>query len=47
VIRRGEDSVLTPDGHECIVEGDTLVLAGSRRAVDAASSLLESAELDA
>jgi CPA2 family monovalent cation:H+ antiporter-2 len=47
VIRRGVDSVLTPDGHERIGEGDTLVLAGSRRAVDAASSLLELAEQDA
>lgn len=48
VIRRGEESVLTPDGHECVALGDTLVLAGTRRAVDAASSLLESsAELDA
>lgn len=47
VIRRGVDSVLTPDGHERIGEGDTLVLAGSRRAVDAASSLLELAENEA
>ncbi|MCB1590472.1 MAG: hypothetical protein KDI56_16285, partial [Xanthomonadales bacterium] len=35
VIRRGEDSVLTPDGHERVAQGDTLVLAGSRRAVEA------------
>lgn len=44
VIRRGEDSVLTPDGHERIAAGDTLVLAGSRRAVDAAAELLEGGE---
>ncbi|MCB1635910.1 MAG: cation:proton antiporter [Xanthomonadales bacterium] len=44
VIRRGEDSVLTPDGHERVAQGDTLVLAGSRRAVEAAADLLEGAE---
>ena len=42
VILRGDESVLTPDGHQMIQLRDTLVLAGSHKAVQAASVLIES-----
>jgi len=41
VILRGEESVLTPDGHQLVQLRDILVLAGSHRAVEAASEIIE------
>ena len=39
-ISRGQDVVLVPDGHEQLVAGDVLALAGTREAVEAARRLL-------
>jgi CPA2 family monovalent cation:H+ antiporter-2 len=43
-IRRGEEAVLVPSGHERLNVGDVLALAGTRDAVDAARALLETAD---
>ncbi len=39
-IRRGNESVLVPSGHERLVEGDVLAIAGTHEAVQAAKALL-------
>jgi K+:H+ antiporter len=39
-IHRGNDSVLVPSGHERLVEGDILAIAGTHAAVQAARELL-------
>jgi CPA2 family monovalent cation:H+ antiporter-2 len=39
-IRRGEESVLIPSGHERLEQGDVLAIAGSHNAVQAAKELL-------
>jgi CPA2 family monovalent cation:H+ antiporter-2 len=39
-IRRGDDAVLVPSGHERLVVGDVLAVAGTRDAVEAAERLL-------
>ncbi len=41
-IRRGEQSVLTPDGKEVLRAGDVMVLAGTHDAIGAAKQLLAS-----
>ncbi len=43
-ISRGQDVVLVPDGHELLMAGDVLALAGTREAVDAARKLLSHGE---
>lgn len=39
-IRRGEDAVLTPTGHDTLAAGDMLVLTGTSEAIEAARELL-------
>ena len=39
-IRRGQESVLIPSGHERLLEGDVLAVAGSHDAIEAARELL-------
>jgi CPA2 family monovalent cation:H+ antiporter-2 len=39
-IRRGDDAVLVPSGHERLMIGDRLAVAGTREAVEAARNLL-------
>ena len=39
-IRRGEESVVIPSGHERLLEGDVLAVAGSHDAIQAARELL-------
>jgi CPA2 family monovalent cation:H+ antiporter-2 len=41
-IRRGDESVLVPSGHEQLQPGDILAIAGTREAVEAARELLAS-----
>lgn len=39
-IRRGEEAVLTPTGHDTLAAGDVLVLTGTSEAIEAARELL-------
>jgi CPA2 family monovalent cation:H+ antiporter-2 len=39
-IQRGNEAVIVPSGHERLLEGDVLAIAGSRDAVEAAKELL-------
>lgn len=43
-ISRGEEIVLVPDGHEVLKADDVVALAGTRDAIEAAKTLLESGE---
>jgi CPA2 family monovalent cation:H+ antiporter-2 len=39
-IRRGEEGILTPSGHDKLLPGDVLALSGTDQAVEAARELL-------
>jgi CPA2 family monovalent cation:H+ antiporter-2 len=43
-IRRGDESVLVPSGHERLQAGDILAIAGTHDAVEAAKELLSASE---
>ena len=40
-IRRGENVVPVPSGHERLLEGDILAVAGQEKAIESARELLE------
>jgi len=44
-IRRGEDSVLTPDGKQTLAADDVLIVAGTHEALDSARAYLRTSKV--